>query len=227
MVNILLKLLDKFLKFLKTDRNTFFTFILTLISIYFVVDRVIEVLFIIFTGIGVSYWGPFMYTFALACPVFAFLFCYGSKFTESGKQKLTFFYLYVICLYIITTSMIIQFLNSGILIGLMSLPGYKTIVTEFPDLINPPLSAIAVFIIFLTAPKVFKFLYSDGVNDTKLWKESIWDYGGIKLTPNTKGIGDYSCEMYFSMDKETGKKAIIPEDSRFNQLLVVGPSGSR
>ena len=67
-----LKYLDKFLKILKTDRNTFFTYILTLFTIYFAVDRIVEMLLITFTGISVDYWGPFMYTFALACPVFAF-----------------------------------------------------------------------------------------------------------------------------------------------------------
>ena len=81
-VNIL-KYIDKFLAWLKTDRNTFVTYILTLLSIYFMVDRLVEVLFIVFTGMSVNYWGPFMYTFALACPVFAFLFGFASKFANS------------------------------------------------------------------------------------------------------------------------------------------------
>ena len=49
------KLLDKFIKKLKTDRNTFFTYILTLITAYIVVDRVIELLFMCFTCMSVSY----------------------------------------------------------------------------------------------------------------------------------------------------------------------------
>ena len=71
MVN-LLKAIDKFLKYLKTDRNTFLTYVLTLISAYLVVDRIVEMLMMIFTGMAVSYWGPITYTLALACPVFAF-----------------------------------------------------------------------------------------------------------------------------------------------------------
>ena len=50
-----LKLIDKFLKFLKTDRNTFVTYILTLISAYILIDRIVELLFIIFTGVAYSY----------------------------------------------------------------------------------------------------------------------------------------------------------------------------
>ena len=53
----ILKILDKFLKFLKTDRNTFFTYVLTLVTAYLVVDRVVEMLLMIFTGMGHSYWG--------------------------------------------------------------------------------------------------------------------------------------------------------------------------
>ena len=71
---VIMKYIDKFLKILKTDRNTFFTYILTLLSIYILIDRVVEMVILFFSGIGVSYWGPITYTFALACPVFAFLF---------------------------------------------------------------------------------------------------------------------------------------------------------
>ena len=83
----ILKYIDKFLKFLKTDRNTFVTYILTLLSIYFIVDRLVEMLCIIFTGVATSYWGPFMYTFALACPVFAFLFGFASKKYDPIKDQ--------------------------------------------------------------------------------------------------------------------------------------------
>ena len=100
----ILKLIDKFLKSLNTDRNTFVTYILTLFTIYFVVDRIVEILFIFFTGMSVSYWRPMMYLFALACPVFAFYFSGPSKFVKNEKTKISFFYLYCIALYIIAVS---------------------------------------------------------------------------------------------------------------------------
>lgn len=221
----ILKYIDKFLKFLKTDRNTFVTYILTLLSIYFVVDRLVEILFIIFTGIGTSYWGPFMYTFALACPVFAFLFGFASKFASSNKMKSTLFNLYVIALYIIGISMIVQGMNRLIWFGLLSLPGYPVLATEFSELFRPALTAIAIYLPLTTAPALFSFLYKK-VYDTRLLQESIWDYGGIKLSNVTTGTGAYACEMFICMNKETGAKEIIPEESRFNQFLVVGPSGT-
>lgn len=220
-----LKYIDKFLKYLKTDRNTFVTYILTLFSVYFMVDRIVEVLFLIFTGVSVSYWGPIKYTFALACPVFAFLFGFASKFASSNKMKSALFNLYVICLYTIGVSMAVQWINQLIWFGLLSLPGYPTLATEFSELFRPALSAIAIYLPLTTIPAVFSFLYKK-VADTRLLQESIWDYGGIKLTNVTDGTGAYSCEMFVCMNKETGAKEIIPEGSRFNQFLVVGPSGS-
>ena len=221
----ILKYIDKFLKFLKTDRNTFITYILTLFSIYFAIDRIVEMLFIIFTGIGTSYWGPIMYTFAFACPVFAFLFGFASKFASSNKMKSTLFNLYIICLYILGLSMAVQGVNRMIWYGLLSLPGYPVLATEFSELFRPALTAIALYLPLTTAPALFKFLYIK-VGDTQLYQESIWDYGGIKLTKSTDGTGAYSCEMYICTNKETGAKETIPEQSRFNQFLVVGPSGT-
>ena len=82
---MILKYIDKFLKKLKTDRNTFVTYVLTLISIYIVIDRLAEVLLIMFSGLSVDYWGPIKYTLALACPVFAFYFSFASKFATDLK----------------------------------------------------------------------------------------------------------------------------------------------
>ena len=65
----LLKYIDKFLKFLKTDRNTFVTYILTLITAYVLIDRLVELMFMIFTGVSYSYWGPIEYTLAIAACV--------------------------------------------------------------------------------------------------------------------------------------------------------------
>ena len=83
-----MKYIDAFLKKLKTDRNTFVTYVLTMFSIYICVDRVVEILFMIFTGLSVSYWGPITYTLALACPIFAFYFSFASKFADDKQVKL-------------------------------------------------------------------------------------------------------------------------------------------
>ena len=97
----LLKHIDNFLKFLKTDRNTFMTYILTLISAYIIIDRLVELMFMIFTGVAYSYWSPIQYTLAFGAVIFAFYFSSASKFAKADIDKLRFFNTYIICLYIL------------------------------------------------------------------------------------------------------------------------------
>ena len=77
-----MKIIDAFLKKLNVNRNTFLTYIFTLLTIYVAVDRIVEMLIMIFTGIATSYWNPIVYTLALACPVLAYSFagslCYST-----------------------------------------------------------------------------------------------------------------------------------------------------
>ena len=117
-----MNVIDKFLKKLNTSRNTFATYVLTLISVYLAVDRIVEMLLMIFTGASYSFWGPIEYTFALACPIFAFLFSGKSEFASSYAQKVTLFYVYIIGLAIIAVSMFMQWLDLGIWLFLTSVP---------------------------------------------------------------------------------------------------------
>ena len=123
-----MKFLDKLIKKLKTDRNTFFAYILTLITAYIVVDRIIELLFMCFTGMSVSYWGPIRYTIAMACPVFAYVFAIPSKLAKSDEVKISFFYVYCVALYVIFISMVVQWLNYLGWFGLLSIPNVKEIM---------------------------------------------------------------------------------------------------
>ena len=155
-----LKVLDKLLKYLKTDRNTFLTYILTLVTAYIVVDRVVEMLIMIFTGMAVSYWNPIVYTLALACPVFAFLFSGSSKYADSDKTKLMLFDVYIISLYIIIVSMFTQFINQLGWILLLSVPNYPYIASNFFSLIKPAFSAVALYLPLTTFYPVIKWLPS-------------------------------------------------------------------
>ena len=222
----ILKIFDKFLKLLKTDRNTFFTFILTLVTIYLTIDRVVEMLLMIFTGIGCSYWGPIGYTLAFACPIFAFLFSPSSKFSKSSDTKLSFFYLYIISLYILILSMVNQIINSGCWLLLLSAPSYVKIATEYSSLIAPAFRSISIYLPLTTFYPLIKWLMTV-VNDTKEIRESIYEYPGINLS-NTKSptTGQYSCEIKICVDKKSGKDIKLAEDRRFESMLVVGTSGS-
>ena len=220
-----MKLFDKFLKKLNASRNTFVTYILTLISLYIVVDRVVEMLLMIFTGVSVSYWGPFKYTLALACPVFAFLFSGSSEFASSKNTKVTLFFTYVVALYIVAISMVTQWVNQSAWLFLISLPGYTELVTDFSELIRPALTALAVYFPLTTFYGVFKFIYL-GVNDSKDMTRSIWDYKGINLSDTTVGHGPFTCDLIFGKNAETGKNILFSESKRYQSLLVCGGSGT-
>lgn len=221
----LLKYIDNFLKFLKTDRNTFVTYILTLISAYILVDRLVELMFMIFTGVGYSYWGPIKYTLAFACIIFAFYFSFSSKFAKADIDKLRFFNTYVISLYVLTVSFTVQGLNSLAWTFILSAPNYAQIVEQYSNLFRPAFTAISLYIPLVSFYKVFKWL-TFTINDTKDIKDSIFDYGGISLSGKPKDTGKYSCEVMLCVDTESGEDVIIPETKRLESFLVVGVSGS-
>ena len=220
-----MKYLDKFLKVLKTDRNTFFTYILTLITAYIVVDRIVEMLFLIFTGISLSYWGPIKYTLALACPVFAFLFSGSSSFASAKLRKYGLFYSYCISLFIIFLSMVEQWANAIEWILFISVPNYAEIVQDFPELIRPAFQALSLYLPLISIYPLFKFIYCK-VNDSKLFRDSITDYKGINLNPGPKNVGPYTCEVALCTNTDTGATVKIPEIRRFETSLIVGVSGS-
>lgn len=220
-----LKKIDKFLKWLGTDRNTFVTYVLTLATIYVMVDRIVELLILFFTGIGVSYWGPITYTIALACPVFAFLFSGTSSFAKSYKLKITFLYLYCIALYIVGISMAVQWINGALWLLLVSVPNYTVIVTEFSNLIRPAFQALAIYLPLVTFYPLFKWLFTS-VNESKDMRDGINDYTGIDLSDKKAGMGPYTCENILCRDKIKGHIAKIPEARRFSPTLIVGISGT-
>ena len=220
-----LRYFDKFLKVLKTDRTTFVTYILTLLTAYFIVDRIVEILFIAGSGLSVNYWGPFQYTFAFACATFAFYFSFASKFATGFKPRVGFLYAFFFVIYILAISMIIQWENQLCWYLLFCVPGYKYIITNFMDLIKPAFSAFAWYLPLLTIFPLWKWIYMF-VNDTKPVQDSIKDYKGISLGPSPDGLGPYTCENTLCRNMGTGKMLRIPEVKRFESAAIIGVSGS-
>ena len=220
-----MKYIDKFLKKLNTSRNTFFTYLLTLLTIFITVDRLVELLFMIFTGVSESYWNPIVYTLAMACPIFAFLFSGSSEFATSKKQKVTLFYAYTICLYIIAVTMFTQWINMGVWMLLISSPNYVELITDFADVVRPAMISLSLFLPLVTIYPIFDFLYNT-VDDSGKHVKSIWDYGGISLSDTKAGTGPYTNEIVLCTDDENGKKVKIPDSARFLPMFVCGGSGT-
>ncbi len=220
-----MKIIDKFLKKLNASRNTFATYVLTLISLYILVDRVVEMLFLVFTGVSVSYWGPIRYTLALACPVFAFLFSPTSEFASSKNIKITLFLTYIVTLYVIALSMFVQWINQAAWLFLISMPGYTELVTDFSELIRPAFTALALYLPLTTFYSVIKWIVFK-INDSKDAKRSLWDYRGISLADSKAGHGPFTCDMLFCTEFETGRKMTFFEQKRYQSLFVCGGSGT-
>lgn len=224
----MLKPFDKFLKYLKTDRNTFVTYILTLFTAYFIIDRVVEILFICFTGMCVNYWGPIMYTFALACPVFAYVCAIPSKFSKSDNLKKSFFDVFWVAFYIIGISMVIQWVNRLGWILVLNLPNAEGVFNNFSHLAKPAFTSIALYIVIMTFYKLFFWLAKiihDPVFPNPI-QDSILDFTGLDLTVTPENSGPYSFEVALCNDRSTGKPVKILEKRRFESTLIVGPSGT-
>ncbi len=223
-----LKLLDKFLGILKTDRNTFFTYIFTLLTSYIIVDRVVEIILLCMTGMVVSYWNPYVYAFAILCPVFAYSFSISSKFAKSDKTKMSFFFAFWVAIYIIATSMIIQWLNRLAWMGVLSLPNSKALIADFSKAAKRALSLTPIYLIFISAYRLFLWLYKTVNNPIfpNPVKESILDFTGIDLTLAPENSGPYSYEATLCTDRATGKPVKVLEKRRFDSILVIGPSGT-
>ncbi len=221
----MMKIIDAFLKKLNVNRNTFLTYIFTLLTIYVAVDRIVEMLIMIFTGIATSYWNPIVYTLALACPVLAYSFAGSSSYADTRASKVTMFYIFAIGFYVIAISMFTQYLNAGAWLLFMSSKNFIPIITDFSELVKPAFRAISLYLPLTT---VYPFIKSIllGINDSQNMSRSLWDFAGINLSDKKAKHGPYACDVFLFKDFDSGKKMNFSEDRRFQSLLVCGGSGT-
>jgi len=224
--NAPMKLIDSLLKRLNVSRNTFFTFILTLISFYICIDRIVEMLLLIFTGVSSAYWGPIKYSFALVCPALAFAFAPKSSFCDNKQKKTTISYIYFAALYIIAMSMVVQWTNQVLWILLLSVPNYSNIITQFPSMVRHAFSAIAIYLPLTTVYPFVRTRILMGINDSTELTKSIWDYQGIDLSDSSIKHNSYMCDVSFTYDFYTGQKVVFGEACRYRSLLVCGGTGT-
>ena len=221
----MMKLIDALLKKLNVNRNTFFTYIFTLITIYIAVDRIVEMLIMIFTGIGVNYWNPIIYTIALACPVLAYSFAGSSSYADTRASKVTLFYIFAIGFYVIALSLFTQYLNLGAWMLFISSKNFIPIATNFSELIRPAFRAISLYLPLTTVYPFIKSILLN-VDDTQSMIKSLWDFSGISLSDKKAKHGPYACDVILFKDFDTSKKERLAEERRFQSLLVCGGSGT-
>lgn len=221
----MMKIIDAFLKKLNVSRNNFLTFIFTLLTIYVAVDRIVEMMIMIFTGIGVNYWNPIIYTLALACPVLAYSFAGSSSYADTRASKVTLFYIFAIGFYIISLSLFTQYLNAGAWLLFMSSKNFIPIVTNFSELIRPAFRAITLYLPITTVYPFVKSILLK-IDDSQSAVRSLWDFYGINLADKKAKHGPYACDIFLFKDFDSNKKMKLSEDRRFQSMLVCGGSGT-
>jgi len=189
-----------------------------------------ELIIIWSTGMSVSYWGPIRYSLALLVPWFAFFTSFASKFVQGNENaKITFFYTYMIAMYIIGVSLFIQVFNRTGWVLILSLPNYNEIITEFSHLIRPAFTSLALYLPMVTFFPFVRWMYVK-INDPifpNTFLDSITDYQGVDLNPSNAATGPYSMEITVCTDRGSGKPVKILDDRRFQGTVIVGPTGVR
>ena len=230
---ILAKILDPIddilLKPFKINLNDFFTYIFSIISVYFTIDRVVELFIMMFTGQCVSYWSPIKYTVALFCIVVAYCFYCASTMCNTITLPMKAYVKYSILFRIVCTVMAAQWINSILWIALMHFPSFKYIAANLPEIAISAIRALSLLLPFLSVRGALEYYINDVMDADQDWIDSFEDFKGFKLqtaksmkkTPDT-----FLCNARICLDDQTGKSAIIPEKKRFEATFVQGATGT-
>ena len=230
---ILAKILDPIddilLKPFKINLNDFFTYIFSIVAVYFTVDRVIELFNMMFTGQCVSYWSPIKYTVALFFIVAAYCFYCSSTMCKTITLPMKAYIKYSILFRIVCTVMAAQWVNSILWIVLMHFPSFKYIATELSEVAISAIRALSLLLPFLSIRGAMDYYINDVMDADQDWIDSFEDFKGFKLqtaksmkkTPDT-----FMCNARICLDDQTGKSAIIPEKKRFEATFVQGATGT-
>ena len=217
--------MNKLYKKLKTDANTFWGFILTLLSIFLAVDRTVEMILMMVTGVGYSYWSMFTYAFVFLLPFLTFKIMLESKFMTHDNFKVSLFVFYGSLFAIYVSAFAAQLINQSAWLLFLSVPGYETIVHEDLQLIKSAFTALSLIAPFYAIDKIYFWFRWFVVEDDEFY-DGLIKQDGFKLGPSLKKTGPYSFEAMIARDKIEGNFAVMSEDGRFQHTLVVGPTGS-
>ena len=217
--------MSKLYKKLKTDANTFWGFILTLICVFLAFDRTIEMLLMIFTGVGYSYWNMIIYAIVFLLPFITFKIMLESKFMTHDNLKVSLFVFYGSLFSIYLMAFGAQIINQGAWLLFLDVPGYETIVSEDLKLVKSAFTALSLLVPFYAMDKVYFWFRWFVVEDDEFY-DGLIKQDGFKLGPSKRKKGPYSFETMIARDKIEGNFAVMSEEGRFEHTLVVGPTGS-
>lgn len=221
MIDFIKNSYNKLLKNLKTDTNTFVGFILTLICVFLVADRVLEVLLMIFVGIGAFYWSPVFYILTFILIFFTFLIVLESKFVIYKDFKVSVFTFYGVLAALLTTAMITEKLNGILWAFFFSAPHYGRLFKEDMALIKPAFTSLAVAIPFLASTYIWAWFHEYIPTREDIVK-SIGDAEGLKLGGSKNTPKEYTFYVPFGKTKDKYKNYGLDGKGRFKHTIVIG-----
>ena len=220
---------DILLKPFKITLNDFFTYIFSILAVYFTVDRVIELLIMMFTGQCVSYWSPIKYTLALFVTVCAYCFYCSSTMCNTITLPMKAYVKYSVLIRTICIVMAAQWVNEFLWIALMHFGNFKGIATIFPETVTSAIRAASLLLPFLSIRGTIDYYVNDVMDADQDWIDSFEDFKGFKLqtAKSMKKIpSTFMCNAHICLDDQTGKPAVIPEKKRFEATFVQGATGT-
>ncbi len=220
---------DILLKPFKITLNDFFTYIFSILAVYFTVDRVIELLIMMFTGQCVSYWSPIKYTLALFVTVCAYCFYCSSTMCNTITLPMKAYVKYSVLFRTICIVMAAQWVNEFLWIALMHFGNFKEIATIFPETVSSAIRAASLLLPFLSIRGTIDYYVNDVMDADQDWIDSFEDFKGFKLqtAKSMKKIpSTFMCDAHICLDDQTGKPAVIPEKKRFEATFVQGATGT-
>lgn len=220
---------DILLKPFKITLNDFFTYIFSILAVYFTVDRVIELLVMMFTGQCVSYWSPIKYTLALFVTVCAYCFYCSSTMCNTITLPMKAYVKYSVLFRTICIVMAAQWVNEFLWIALMHFGNFKGIATIFPETVTSAIRAASLLLPFLSIRGTIDYYVNDVMDADQDWIDSFEDFKGFKLqtAKSMKKIpSTFMCDAHICLDDQTGKPAVIPEKKRFEATFVQGATGT-
>lgn len=220
---------DIFLKPFKITLNDFFTYVFSILAVYFTVDRVIELFIMMFKGQCVSYWSPIGYTCVLAVIVAAYCFYCSSTMCTTITSPMKAYVKYSILFRIVATVMAAQWVNMVLWMVLMQVASFKYIATNLPEVAISAIRALSLLLPLLSIRGAVDYYINDVMDADQDWIDSFEDFKGFKLqtAKSMKKIpSTFMCNATICMDDQTGQPAIIPEKKRFEATFVQGATGT-
>lgn len=225
MIKTLSKKFDKLLDKYKLDKAVFITYIFFLLSLFFAIDRLYEIFYIMIVGVATTYWHPFLYAFAIACPAISFAYSCSSKFAKTPKHKIKFAVMAAISIYITVLSMMFEWINKIIWIVLVKLENFPFIIENMPEVILPAVKWGTFVAPLFTIPLVVNW-YINKIKDDSKYTDSIEDYAGRVGPKDFVATGPYTCDTQLCIDVKTSKPVVTPEKRRYESTLIQGATGT-